>query len=148
MAIEIPSTPANLAIPFADRLMQSGELDGFTSATPGSQQILVDLERFATDAEMLDRSYFVESYRSMCIPASFKDKEEVSYYNFGEGLTFEGTLATFGIVKVGRILGGNSVRALCLVFSRATLLPYMDEVEPDHLLYTPAYAVKGMSRTD
>jgi hypothetical protein len=61
------------------------------------------------------------------------------------GLSSEGTFISYSRVVIGRIVGANAVRALCLSFDNVTLLPFFDSLRDDHLLHVPALAVSSMS---
>lgn len=142
-----PGTPAELAKPFAEQLVTSGELDGFSSASQAEQNTIVELEGIADELKMLGRQYVVHSYRSMLIPKRFEAEDpEVQYVNFNDGIDFSARLVTYSTVRIGKLLGGTSVRALCLTFENATLLPYFDKVDDSELLYTPVFAVADMSK--
>jgi hypothetical protein len=93
-------------------------------------------------AGMLGRQYFVSAHRSLSIPVRFDANAPVSSFDFNEGLEFSGQLITFSTVRIGRNLGGNAVRALCLTFDNVTLLPYFDHLPEDRLLHTPAFAIR------
>ena len=71
----------------------------------------------------------------------------VDLINFFD-LSFEGPFTSFSIVHVGKIVGACSVRALCLSFKEATLLPYFDNIPDDHFLHVPVLAVDNISRTN
>lgn len=136
------NSPAELALPLAERLVLEGHFDGFKSANTDEHAELVALEAMADIAGMLGRQYFVSSGRSVAVPVSFEADQPVNTYDFNEGLDFSGTLVTYGSVRIGRDLGGNAMRALCLTFDNVTLLPYFDKLQSDRLLYTPAFAVR------
>lgn len=143
----VPGTPAELAKPLAEQLIVRGELDGFTTASQAEQDRLIELEKIADDLHMLGRQYIVHSHRSLIIPKSFDaDDPEVSCINFNNGVDFSGRLVTYSTVRVGKLLGGTSIRALCLTFENATLLPYFDRVDDSELLHTPVFAVADMDQ--
>jgi len=67
-----------------------------------------------------DEKYFVETSRGLSIPASsepdpFSDDTTISYKSFYK-LSFEGIFRGYSRIAIGRIIGGNSVRAYCLYF--------------------------------
>ncbi len=62
-------------------------------------------------------------------------------------LSFEGTFACYSKLLIGKIVGGTSVRALCLTFHEAILLPFFDHLPERHLLYVPVQAVEYIDTT-
>ena len=138
------NSPAKLALPLAERLVMQGYYDGFKSADSDEETELAALENMADIAGMIGQQYYVSSGRSVAIPVSFEADQPVRAFDFSEGLDFSGTLVTYGSVRIGRNLGGNAMRALCLAFDNVTLLPYFDRLQEDRLLYTPAFAVHAI----
>lgn len=138
------NSPAELALPLAEKLVMQGYYDGFVSADTDEQAEVVALEAMADLAGMLGQQYLVSSGRSVAIPVSFEAGQPVRTFDFNEGLDFSGTLVTYGSVRIGRNLGGNAIRALCLTFDNVTLLPYFNKLQEDRLLYTPAFAVRSI----
>lgn len=98
------------------------------------------MDHAATDLGLTDKDYWVETSRGISLPVDFESDEEVDMINFFK-LTFEGKFVCYSKVLVGKIVGGASVRALCLTFNETTLLPYMEELPERHLLYVPVMAV-------
>lgn len=144
--IVIP-TPASLASESAERLVLDRYLDRFSEITDEEQRVIVKLEKLAESFAMTNQSYFVSSGRSMMVPKRFDaDDPEVPYVNFGEGLDFQGEFLTYAAVRIGKVSRGAAVRALCLAFEGAILMPYFDHVPEDHVLYTPVLAVQDMDR--
>ncbi len=141
---EIPrATPASWASTQAQvAFFQEGEF----GMMPEDEEILARMEQDADDLNFLDQTYFVETSRGLSIPASFGANEPVTYGSF-YGLTFEGTFRGYSKVMIGRIIGAQSVRAFCLTFEDALLLPYFDNLPADHLLHVPVLAVDSMSQT-
>ncbi len=140
--LEPPDNPLEIAKPFAEQV-GSREIFG---ALPDEETLLVSLDEISTIAQT-EGSYFVETGRALSIPASFDAAEPVELINFFD-LTFEGPFTSFSIVHVGKIVGAFSVRALCLAFEEATLLPYFDSIPSDHLLHVPVLAVESIARTN
>jgi hypothetical protein len=136
------NNPAELAMPFIDVVDDSRHL----SSSADEQRVLIELDDLV-DTLDLNGKYFTQTNRALAVPVSFKANEQTSYINF-DSLTFEGRLATFSIVKIGRIIGATSVRALCLSFTDVVLIgPDIDSLDNDHLLHVPALAVDSMWRT-
>lgn len=140
-----PTTAAELALPLAGRLVTEGHYDGFKDADTDEQAEIALLENLADIAGMLGKKYFVSAGRSVAIPVSFETNQPLHTSDFNDGLDFSGTLITYGSVRIGRNLGGNAMRALCLAFDNVTILPYFDKIEEHELLYTPAFAVRSMN---
>ena len=136
--------PASLAERAAQRVFY--QPDDF-ERHPDDEEILGQLDKAATDLDLIDRSFWVETTRGISLPVDFESDEEVRMIDFYK-LSFEGLFACYSKVKVGRIIGGNSVRALCLTFYEATLLPYMEHLPERHLLYVPVHAVDYIDTTD
>jgi hypothetical protein len=131
------TNPAELALPYVNTI-DSG-------ISEDEERILVELDRLTALADM-HTLYFAQVCKALAIPISFEADKPVSIENFGS-LTFEGKLATYSVVKIGRILGGTSVRALCLSFNEVTLLPFCDNLPDDLLLHVPVLAVDSISRS-
>lgn len=45
---------------------------------------------------------------------------------------------------VDRSIGDSAIRALCLTFDNVKTLPFLKDIESDHLLYTPVFAVNDI----
>lgn len=141
--------PAGLADTAALRFMQESDT---TDAKERAVKRLNHLDGLAASFGFIGQSYWVESGRALSIPSEFDvDDDEVRVIDFSK-LNFEGTFACYSKVVVGQILGrvgvGKNVDALCLTFHETTLLPFMDELPDDHMLYVPVMAVQTMGRTD
>lgn len=136
-----PSNPAELA---EIRAQQS--VDQAFDITIADQQLLAELDHGAEELGFLGQSYFVEATRALVVPATFQADQPVTYHSFF-GLSFEGTFATYGKVHIGQLIGAGAVRAICLAFPKATLLPYFDDLDPQDILYVPALAVASIEAT-
>lgn len=129
-------------MPYAQSVETRSDFDN----SEDEQRILAELDRLTEINEMAG-IYFTQAGRALAIPVSFESDEVVDYIRFNL-LTFEGKLATYSIVKIGKIIGATSVRALCLTFVDVTLLPFFDKLPGDKLLHVPALAVDSMSRSE
>jgi hypothetical protein len=146
--IEIPKNPGEFGRYFAEEFMTSGILDEFHGDESGVVTRLKEVDEMAENLDYYGNDYFVESNRALSIPSLIvKDDEDVSYIRFDNKLTFEGKLITYSSVKIGKIIGGNAVRAFCLTFDDVTLLPYFDSLPDGHLLHVPAYAVEEIDKS-
>jgi len=139
-----PSSPNNPA-ELAEIRAQQSTSQSFDMTT-ADEHLLAELEHGADELGFIGRDYFVEATRALILPSSFEASEPVTHHSFF-GLTFEGTFATYGKVHIGRIVGAGAVRAICLAFPRATLLPHFATLEPGDILYVPALAVASIEFT-
>ena len=136
-----PSNPVELA---SIRAEQSTS-DCF-EMTQADEHLLRELDMAAEMLGFLDKQYFINSGRSMIIPKSFEATERVTYTNFF-GLDFEGLFTCYSRVNIGRLVGGTSIRAVCMTFGQATLLPFFDPLPEDELLHVPVLAVNSITTT-
>ncbi len=135
------SNPAEIARPFAEQVRLDSDYDHEFH----KNITLPYLDQFAVDNDLIGSSFLVETNKAFSLPVSYESDEEVRYIKFNK-LTFEGSLGTHSLIQIGK-LGGQSVKALCLCFPEALLLPYFDHIPEDHLLHTPVLAVEDASRT-
>lgn len=131
-------TPAELAIPFVDSINTSKEFEN----TEEERRLLVELDQL-TELANMHTMYFAQTGKALSIPVSFEADDSVKYRKF-DYLSFVGKLETFSVVKIGRIIGATSVRALCLSFDEVTIFPNYDTLPDDHLLHVPALAIRSM----
>lgn len=87
---EFIPTPSILAQTYAEDLVKTGELDTF-AVSRREEQTLVELDTMAEQLGFLDRTYFVDSGRSVLLPTTFEADEALSVTHFG-GLSFSGEL--------------------------------------------------------
>lgn len=138
---KLPPDPVSLAAPTAETIV----IPEINMSLPRKEQLkFLGLDAVADSLGFVGQKYFVESRRSLSIPASFEAQKPVELIDF-MGLTFEGKFVTYSQVTVGKIIGAHSVRALCLSFDDVTLLPYFDHLPEDHLLHVPVLAVESIS---
>lgn len=144
--IEI-NDPSEFGRAFAEEFVVSGALDGFDGNNREIDRRLVEIDERAQSLRFLNEPYLVTSRLALSIPVSIDaDEQTVSHIRFDEGLMFKGDLVTHSAVKVGRFIGGNAIRALCLTFDNITLLPFFDSIPDDHLLYVPAFSIQDIDR--
>jgi hypothetical protein len=134
MSPEMKLDPATLAEEAAIKVFYQQDV---FERLPEDADILGHLDKAAAELDLIDRTYWVETSRGMSLPVDFESDEQVRMINFAK-LSFEGIFACYSKVMIGRIIGGNSVRALCLTFHNATLLPYFEQLPDRHLLYVCA----------
>lgn len=113
--------------------------------TPEDEHTLAQLDAAAEMLGFIGSQYFMHSHRALAIPASFEADRDVTHFNF-MGLTFEGDFACYSKIHVGRLVGGTSIRALCLTFHNVTLLPYFDKMPETDLLHVPVLAVDSIDK--
>jgi hypothetical protein len=140
--LEIPTNPVELAAIVAESsTSQSFEI------MPKDERALEELELGAEMLGFLNQEYFVQAHRGMIMPADFVSSERFTFKNLA-GVTLEGKLVTYSKVHIGRIIGAGAVRAFCLAFESATLLPYFDTVPEDRLVHVPVLAVSSIEQTN
>ena len=137
---KMPDNPAELA---RVRAEQNTNFD--FEQSEDDYGLLKELYYAAELCGFIESSYFVHTNRGMIIPKD-TNGDKVSYHNF-YGLSFEGQLLTYSKVHIGRLVGSNAVRAVCLTFNDVLLLPYFDKVPEDHLLHVPVLAVDSIDQT-
>lgn len=142
--LELPSNPVELAEIRAQEKF-SEEFDD----TPADHRLLQELDYAAEHLGFTGEDYMVESGRAFIVPASFEAGEEQGFGNFFS-LDFDGTFASYAKVHINYSIGEHEVakiRAVCLAFSRAKLLPYLDDVPDDKLLVVPVLAVDSIAKS-
>jgi hypothetical protein len=140
--LELPTDPAALA---AERAQLASATD--FDIQLHDEFMLAELEHGAQQLGFMNQTYFVEAGRSVVLPSTLETGKSVKYVDIF-GLTFEGKFAAYAKVHIGKIIGGQTVRAVCLMFDEATLLPYLDTLPEDQLLYVPALAVNSIQKTE
>lgn len=136
----IPRDPVELASLRAEQLTSQDFEIAVTQ-----ERLLAELEHGAETLGFLDRGYFIEANTAFIAPVSFPSDHPVTYVRFGEGLSFEGTFATYSQLHIGRIIGIGAVRAIFMAFSQALLFPDFDTLPETDLLYVPVLAVNSIS---
>ena len=133
--------PVELALTQVESISSTPDL----ATTRQEEKALVELDAMCEILGFHQRQYFVESRQAFAIPKSFDRTKNVTYIKFQDGLTFSGKLETFATVKIGRLaIAERNVRALCLAFSTALLMPYLESLDEDELLYAPAQAINDI----
>jgi len=135
---EAPSNPVELATKRAQTFW-GDDMD----VSEQDRRLLVELDHGAEILGFHEKDYFVESGRGLIIPMSFEASEPVEYTD-AYGVTFEGSFVSYAKVSIGIIIGATTVRAVCLVFSKVTILPYFESIETDKLMYVPVLAVNSI----
>ncbi len=136
--VDMPANPVELAELRAQQSFSSSNND-FTMA-PADQRLLAELDFAADELGFIGQSYFVQAARGLVIPKSFDASEDLTYTSITD-VMLEGSFATFSKVHVGKIIGHGTVRAVCLAFDGALLVPQFVRVDPDELLFVPVLAV-------
>ena len=140
----LAANPASAA--GAEALQIFNQRDHYERATE-DETILRDLDHRAEALDFIDHSYWVVANRAISIPVSFEEDQPVSVISFNR-TSFEGRFVCYSKVAIGRIVGARTIHALCLSFDEATLMPYMDKLPEDHLLYVPVAAVDEIDMND
>jgi hypothetical protein len=109
--------------------------------------VLAELDYAAQQCNFLESTYFLSVYSAFIIPRQWDAQDSVTYVRLPE-LQLEGKLACYSKVSIGRLVGRGSVRALCLTFQEALLLPFFDRVESSDLLHVPVLAISNIVQTD
>lgn len=141
--IDVPNfeNPAEVAAPFA----QSIGLNPQFRFEIDEERLLPHLDSIADETDMFGM-YFVTTNSAFSVPVSWEKGEPVNTITFNK-LDFEGPFVSYALIRMGKI-GNYTVRALCLSFSEAKLLPHLEDIPENHLLYVPVLAVDNIIRTD
>jgi hypothetical protein len=137
----LPPTPKEIAIPHAEQFSRPDY-----DHSQDDARILEELEQMAYHLGFLGQRYFVDGTRSFVIPAD-TDDADVTYASY-YGTMFEGELISYSRISIGRLVGHGAVRALCLTFDKALLLPTFEETQPSELLHIPAFAIDSIARVN
>jgi hypothetical protein len=113
---------------------------------PEDERVLATLGQDARDLGFENESFFVKAGKALAIPASF-DAAKPVYYREYYNVAIEGNFQCYSKVMIGRIIGEKSVRAFCLAFDEAFILPHLDYLEEDRILHVPILAVNKMQKT-
>ncbi len=141
MSLEIPKDPVALATPVAETKFLDSSFEGSRE----DDRDLVELDRMA-DSSGLWGGWFVEASCGFITPASFDANVQVNYCAL-DGLYFEGNLACYSRLSIGRFVGHGAVRALCLTFGSGLLVsPSFVPLDSRDLLHIPILAVDRIER--
>jgi hypothetical protein len=135
----------------------------FQEDTPSAQKaavrILSELQQAVTALDIINRRYWIETGRGIALPKPEVQEmtaEGVPVQDF-YGLHFEGLFRGYAKLDIGSIthhdtvgrrMGSTSVKALCLTFNEATLLPLLEELPEEQLLFVPVPAVDIIDQTE
>ncbi len=136
-----PSNPVELASIRAEQSTSDSLI-----VTRADEFLLCELDEAAKMLGFLNTPYFISAGRGMIIPKSFEATEEIEYSS-SFGLEFEGHFACYSKVHIGKLVGGTSVRAVCMTFDQAALFPFLDPIAEDELLHVPVLAVNSITST-
>ena len=138
---EIIRNPAELGCNFVDDISPR-QTDRF-EINYEEERLLSEIERISEDLNFLNKRYSASAYRGFLVPKQFSESGKVSYFQY-DSVSFEGEFMTYSVVKIGRIIGAMSVRALCATFSNSILYSNFELLPDDHLLHIPVLAVYRM----
>jgi hypothetical protein len=141
---EFIKSPLDLAQRYASELIEGGVLDTFDT-TEEELKALSELDEYGLNAGAFEGTYIVQAGRSIALPADFTDDDNVHGEEY-EGILFAGELKTHSVVRIGRRLGGQSMRAVCLAFENVRTLSYSEPIPESSLLHVPALAVVEMDK--
>lgn len=133
------SNPAQLARALIGNRSISNVLD--------KSSFLKYLDEISDSNNFNDRTYSTQTSRALALPIDFDKNKPVKYIDFGD-LMFEGRFICFSIIEIGKLIGIYTVKAVCIVFENALLIPYFETVPNDKLLHVPVLAVDSMTPTD
>jgi hypothetical protein len=137
-SIDMPRNPKELAGIRAEEM----PMDSFEHRESDAR-LLAELDYAASQLGFIGQNYFIEANRTLIIPKSWDRSEAVSYTDIF-GVIFEAELTTYARVSIGRIVGNRAVRALCLAFDKALLLPYFDYTRDTDMVYVPVLAINSI----
>lgn len=141
---EMPTNPAELAEIRASEYIKDG-----MDVTDEDHRLLQELDHAAEQLGFTGEDYWVESGRAFIMPVSFEADEPQGFDNFFS-LDFDGTFASYADVRIDYHINESEIskiRAICLAFSRAKLLPFLDDVPDDKLLLVPVLAVDSIAQS-
>jgi hypothetical protein len=152
----IPGTPLEVCLPFAQKLTFSKGFDDFANhehETEAVWSMNIALRNF----DMLG-DYDVKAGLAFIIPEDTTpdENDNVTIHRMDLDLGFNGSLLGARTLKIGKVLGGMTIRAVCLAFEdslikyRTTLdkaiIPVFDKVDDEDRVYVPVYARVKMDR--
>lgn len=137
--VDLPANPVELASIRAEQSTSQG-FDMLVDEV----RIIAELDHEADRLGFIDQRYFADSFRGFVIPGSFDADEIVSYTSIF-GFQFEGDFRCFSKVHIGRLVGNQAVRAICMTFTGALILPTFERLEETELLHVPVLAVSSIT---
>jgi hypothetical protein len=142
MSFEMPRNPVEIAALRAeDPSFYRDEL----KANDNDHLLLAELDYAAEHLGYHGTQYEISAYRTLAVSASFEADKPVKVYDIFRHMSFRGTFETYAHVRIGRIIGAHSVRAVCLAFSDAILYPTFERIPDEDLLYVPVLAVDSIA---
>ena len=138
----MPADPYELAAP---RAMHVAGLD--FAMTQEDERLVAELDKGASELGFHDQNYLVDTNNAFIVPAFFERDEPLTIAQLDKTL-FEGAFATYAKVHIGRLVGGEAVRALCLSFGRAFIVSSMIEMQPHEILHVPVLAVNHIEQSN
>jgi hypothetical protein len=137
-------------------LAENAALNVFHSESPTERNIedterLKFLDRAAEVLDLSHKSYWVEASRAIAMPAEvdFEPDEEVSIIDYGD-VTLDGNFLCYARLRIGKIIGPEAVSrisALCLTFHQAIVVPEMQRLPYDMVMYVPVLAVQSIDKS-
>lgn len=139
-----PCNPKELASARAEQI--SATSDNF-EATNNDEFMLTELDYAAEELGFIGQNYFFSAFRGFVFPKQFDATKPVTYHSIFD-ITAEGPFAAYSRVSVGRLIGVGTVRAVCLTFDEATILPSFTKLENDEMLFVPVLSIDSMTTVD
>jgi hypothetical protein len=136
-SFEAPQDPVELA---NLRVQQTSAIVDDFEITPEDERILAELDFAADSLGFIGRPYYLSAARGFVLPKEFDPSEPVTYHSIFDVMA-EGAFATYSKLRIGKLVGVGTVRAFCLTFDEALILPYFAQLEPDEMLLVPVLAV-------
>lgn len=152
---ETQKTPLDITVPYAHELAKNRDFEDFSHSELETLAVR-DVNVMLESLDMI-RGYNVITGLAFVLPEDIESsgEEGVRLTRLDLDTEFEGHLLGGRTLKIGRQIGEQSVRAVCLAFnealiisrkiSRDALMPVFMELEEDKTLYVPALAIEKIS---
>ncbi len=108
--------------------------------------MLTELDYAAGELGFIGQNYFFSAFRGFVFPKQFDATKSVTYHAISD-ITAEGPFATYSRVGIGRLIGVGTVRAVCLAFDEATILPHFTKLDDDEMLFVPVLSIDSIIAT-
>lgn len=152
---ETAKTPLDITIPYAHELARSKVFEDFCHSELETLAVR-DVNVMLESMDMI-KDYNVTTGLAFVLPEDIEssDDEGVRLTRLDLDTEFEGHLMGGRTLKIGRRMGEQSVRAVCLAFNEAliisrkvsqdALVPVFTELEDEETLYVPVLAVSDIT---
>lgn len=152
----IPRNPVEVTKPFAYELIFNKEFDRFAHSDK-EVSTLYDIN-LALEQLGMKKDYWVETDLAFVLPEDTSPDEEgnVNFVRINDQTEFKGELLGGRSLKMGKVIGEQSVRSICLTFHETTILsttttgdaviPINADLEEEHRMYVPVFAVRSIEQ--